>query len=248
MVLKLINLLMFALMVTMNYLANALPINNKTTGQLSAQYDNLFVPAGITFSIWGVIYLFLLAWVILQFRASNRALIQSLGWAFALSCLLNALWIVLWHYEHVFFSVVIMLALLATLIFINYQLISHRNTFSKAAFGIYLGWICIAAIANITALLVKINWGAWGISHQTWTIIMIISGLLITVLAMIRLGNPFMGIAVLWAFTGIVIKRTGGDFPAIVSVAYIAIAAIFLATVYAFIHSGIFSYLHNPDK
>ena len=54
---KYLNIVLFAGMIVMNYLANALPLNNKTTGELSDSFPNLFVPAGITFSIWGIIYL-----------------------------------------------------------------------------------------------------------------------------------------------------------------------------------------------
>ncbi len=50
---KYINVVLFAGMLVMNYLANALPLNNKTTGELSDSFPNLFVPAGLTFSIWG---------------------------------------------------------------------------------------------------------------------------------------------------------------------------------------------------
>lgn len=109
---KYVNLVLFMAMIVMNYLANALPLNGKTTGELSAQYPNLFVPAGITFSIWGVIYLLLGAFVILQFRHKNKSLAKTVGWAFAISCLLNSFWIVAWHYEYLLLSVGIMFGLL----------------------------------------------------------------------------------------------------------------------------------------
>ena len=54
-------------MITINALANILPINNMTTGDISDKYGNLFAPAGITFSIWGLIYLLLAAYVVYQF-------------------------------------------------------------------------------------------------------------------------------------------------------------------------------------
>lgn len=209
MYLKMINLIMFVVMILMNYLANALPLGGRTTGELSAQYPNLFVPAGITFSIWGVIYLLLLGFILLQFRGSYKPLIQAIGWAFAISSLLNAAWIVAWHYERVFISVVIMLGLLVSLIYINAILQKEAPVFFKLAFGIYLGWICIATIANITALLVDVNWAGWGITDQTWTIILIGLGTLITAAALIRLNNPFLALAVIWAFIGIIIRQQG---------------------------------------
>ncbi len=230
---KIINLFFFFVMVVMNYLANALPLNNKTTGALSAQYPNLFVPAGITFSIWAVIYLMLGIFVVLQFRTQHKALITSVGWAFALSCLLNALWIIVWHYEKISLSVLVMLGLLAVLVFINLQLRNQSPGLIKAAFGIYLGWICIAAIANITAFLVNFNWSGWGFSDQSWAMVMIIAGFIITALVVYGLRNPFVGLAVIWAFAGIVINRHT-DYMAIATTAATAAIAMAAVTVYTF--------------
>ncbi len=225
---KLINVAAFAIMVLMNYLANALPLGGKTTGELSAQYPNLFVPAGITFSIWGIIYLMLLGFCVFQFMAHNRAMVNTLGWLFAISCILNALWIVAWHHEKLFLSVIIMLLLLATLTMINYRLVPFSESISKAAFGVYLGWICIATIANITALLVAINWQGGGISDEAWAIIMVLAGTFITLLVLSNYRNPFTGIAVIWALTGIMIARWPGNQPILIAAAasILAIAII----------------------
>lgn len=230
---KFINLLFFMLMVIMNYLANALPLGGKTTGALSAQYPNLFVPAGITFSIWGVIYLLLGIFVILQFREQQRPLVEVIGWAFVLSCLFNALWIVAWHNESLVLSFLIMLGLLATLVYINIQLKALPFGIIRAAFGIYLGWICIATIANLTALLVQYNWGGWGLADSTWAMAMILAGLLVTSYALYAVKNPFLGLAVIWAFAGIVINRQD-DYPAIAATAWVAIGLMTLVTIWGF--------------
>ena len=227
---KIINLIMFGLMVVMNYLANALPINDKTTGELSAQYPNLFVPAGITFSIWGVIYLMLLIFCFIQFRSENKPIVEAIGWAFAISCFLNALWIIAWHYEMLPLSLIIMLGLLAALVYINIQLRNEPIGITKAAFGIYLGWICIATIANVTALLVNYNWGGTGV---TWAITMIFIGLVITALTLYRLNNPLLGLAVIWAFIGIIINRQD-DYPSIAISALVAIIIMSVVTVWTF--------------
>ncbi len=202
-----LNIIFFAGMIVMNYLANALPLNNKTTGQLSDAYPNLFVPAGITFSIWGIIYLLLAIYCAAQFSYRLRSISESIGWLFAISCVLNGLWIVAWHYEKLPLSLLIMAGLLITLIVINNLIKDLPFGLTKAAFGIYLGWICIATIANVTALLVKFNWNGAGVSQEWWTIIMIASGTLIASLAIYKFSNPFIGLAVIWAFTGIIIRH-----------------------------------------
>lgn len=220
--LQILNWVFFIIMVATNYLANALPINGKNTGQLSEQYPNLFVPAGITFSIWGIIYLLLLIFCVQQSKnffsqtpdPSTNALVDKIGLRFTGSCILNSLWILFWHYENLFFSVVIMLALLIILIdivrkmsFLSENAKIQIPMVAKAAFGVYLGWICIATIANITAVLVFFGWNAFGLSEVFWTCLMVIIGAIIVSWTLNKLNNIFIGAAVLWAFSGIVIKR-----------------------------------------
>lgn len=220
--LQILNWAFFMLMVFTNYLANALPINGKNTGQLSDQYPNLFVPAGITFSIWGIIYLLLLIFCVKQSKnlfsqspdPSTNALVDKIGLRFIVSCILNSLWILFWHYEHLFFSVIIMLSLLITLIdivrrinFLTKNAEIKIPIVAKAAFGVYLGWICIATIANITAVLVFFGWNGFGQSEVFWACLMVIVGAIIVSWTLNKLNNIFIGAAVIWAFTGIIIKR-----------------------------------------
>jgi len=228
-----INILFFAVMIVMNYLANALPINGKTTGELSGSLPNLFVPAGLTFSIWGVIYLLLLVFCVIQFNSANQVVISRISWLFAASCILNALWIVAWHYGRLPLSVIIMLGLLVSLIWINIVVKDLPLGLIKAAFGVYLGWICIATIANVTGLLVANNWNGFGISEETWTVLMIITGALITVVALWRFDNPFIGLSVVWAFAGIMIKRQV-DYHSIFIVAAIALVLVAVIIMLAF--------------
>lgn len=231
---KYINIVLFAGMLVMNYLANALPLNNKTTGELSDSFPNLFVPTGLTFSIWGIIYLLLAAYCVVQFTGSNKEAVSDISWLFAISCILNALWIVFWHYGRLPLSVIVMLGLFVTLIGINISIRELPFGIIKAAFGIYLGWICIATIANITALLVNANWNGFNIPQETWTVIMIIIGMILIGLTIYRLKNPFTGLAVIWAFIGIAIKRQD-DFKLIFITAIIAIALVAMVTLWGFL-------------
>lgn len=230
---KYFNLIFFAAMIVMNILANALPLNHKTTGQLSDALPNLFVPAGLTFSIWGVIYLLATIFCIIQFKASRREVVSVVGWLFSLSCILNALWIVAWHYQKLPLSLLIMAGLLIILILININISYLPFDLIKATFGIYLGWICIATIANVTALLVHYNWNGSGISQATWTIIMIAAGVIIVSLTMLKLKNPFIGLSVMWAFLGIYFKRQT-DYRSIAITALIALTLVFIVMMFGF--------------
>ena len=235
---KYLNIIFFAGMIVMNYLANALPLNNRTTGQLSDSLPNLFVPAGVTFSIWGVIYLLLAAYTVVQFTAKDQVVVGNIGWLFAISCILNALWIVTWHYQRLPLSLLVMAGLLITLIYINIQIRDLSFGIIKASFGIYLGWICIATIANVTALLVHYSWNGFGISEVAWAIIMISIGTLIVSITLYRLQNPFIGLSVIWAFIGIFLKRQG-DYRAIAVTAIIALIIVTAITLLGFFRKRI---------
>lgn len=233
-----LNLLLFAGMIVMNYLANALPLNGKTTGQLSDMYPNLFVPAGITFSIWGVIYMLLLGYCILQFTGSNQVAVSSISILFAGTCILNGLWIVAWHYQKLPLSLLIMLGLLVLLIMINIRISNLNHGLIKAAFGVYLGWICIATIANVTTLLVNYDWNRFGIPDEIWTVIMIGAGTLIVSLSIYNIRNPYMGLAVIWAFAGIIIKRQA-DYRSIVLTAAAAMTILAAVTALGFFRKAV---------
>jgi len=103
----------------------------------------------------------------------------------------------------------------------------------KASFGIYLGWISIAAIANITALLVHYKWSGFGLSEETWTIIMILAGAGIAALALYQFRNPFIGLSVIWAFAGIILKRQH-DYHLIVLASVIALSFVVIFVVWGF--------------
>lgn len=221
--LQVLNFVFFIIMVALNGLANGLPINGKTTGELSNKYPNLFVPAGITFSIWGVIYSLLLCFCIYQFKSflskkpePHLALIlNAIGFLFIINASLNALWIISWHYEILPLSLVIMIGILISLVKINLHLRAVQpyitgwvRFFVKGSFGAYLGWICIATIANVTAILVANGILLEGISGQSWASIMILTGTFIAFLLTIKLRNSYLALAVIWALVGIIIART----------------------------------------
>lgn len=233
--------IIFAGMIVANALANALPINGLTTGELSAFYPNLFVPAGLTFSIWGLIYSLLLIYVIYSLLISLKGEVSGIitlksQIAFALTCLFNISWIFMWHYKLIVWAEVLMLALLISLIWLFAETRElclkgwKKCFFIKIPAQVYLGWITVATIANTTALLVAKNWGAWGISENTWTITMILIGAAVTVIMLWRHQSVAYALVVIWAYIGILIKRTSSD-PVYMDILFTAALAIGLITV-----------------
>ncbi|MDN4524388.1 tryptophan-rich sensory protein [Fictibacillus fluitans] len=200
-----------ALVLAVNYLANALPLNGKTTGQLSDQYNVLYTPAGYVFSIWGLIYTLLSVWVIYQLFPKNcdKPVFRRIGYWFVLNCLFNSAWIFAWHYEQVGLSLLIMFGLLSTLIVIYKKITETKETsaFIRIPFSIYIGWVSVATIVNTGVFLVSHNWNGWGLSHVTWTVIMLIVGTVLAFYFTSKNKDIFYSLVFVWAFIGIAIKR-----------------------------------------
>ncbi|MDD5288832.1 MAG: hypothetical protein PHY28_06975 [Dehalococcoidales bacterium] len=223
--LAIINLLGFLGTIVINGLANALPINGKTTGELSDMYPNLFVPAGLTFSIWGLIYLLLAVFtfyslIVASKKDTETPFLNKIGVLFFVSCIANIGWILAWHYEIVLLSVVMMLLLLGCLLAIYLRLDTGKAGTAKKEqylvhlpFSVYLGWITIATIANITALLVDINWNRFGLSEQFWTVTVILIGIVIALSILVRRQDIFYCLVVDWALLGILLTRLADPVP-----------------------------------
>ncbi len=167
------NIFTFILMLAVNFLATSLPLNNLTTKEISDSFNIFFVPAGYVFSIWGLIYLGLIGFVVFQSLPANREneYIAKIGPWFAISNMANAFWLVSFHYQQFALALAFMLALLLSLITIFLRLDIGKTKVTKAEnwlvnvpFSIYLGWITVAAIANATQLLYFLNWNGFGIA------------------------------------------------------------------------------------
>ncbi len=210
----------FLLMIAANALANILPINGQTTGDVSNAYRNLFAPAALTFSIWGVIYILLTGYTLFHlgfFRSKVTDMdiesLEKIGIYFSVSSLANTAWIFSWHYHQILLSLIWMLVILVCLIKINLvikkmSLTTKEKFFVKIPFRVYFGWITVATIANITTFLVSIQWNGWGLSELIWTIVVLAAGLIIGSLTMLKFRDLAYGLVLLWAYFGIWVKHT----------------------------------------
>lgn len=238
-----LNFIGFIGTIVVNALANILPINGNTTGDLSDKYPNLFVPAGFTFSIWAVIYVLLGIFAIyhlilaLKKNITNSPYIERIGLLFFISCLANIGWIFAWHYEILPLSLSMMLILLGCLIAIYLRLNIGKSETTKTEkhvahipFSVYLGWITVATIANVTALLVDMNWGALGLSDQFWAVAVITVALVITILIIELRRDVFYSLVVDWALFGILMKRLAADTPGGENVVLLSIVGMVVIT------------------
>ncbi len=218
----------------MNGAANAIPLNGRETGAISDSFNVLFVPAAYVFAIWGVIYVGLLAFTIYHSLPSQRTnpRLQKIGWWVAVSSLANGAWIYFWHFGQYTITLLIMLALLVTLLFIYLLLNIGKVRFSNLEkwlvsipFSTYLGWITVATIANATALFSYWGWDGGFLSAQSWTLVLLAAGVIIAALMAFTRSDIAYLLVLAWAFAGISVRWAD---MAVLNVAGYAAAALVL--------------------
>ena len=231
--------IVIALIITIavNVLSNALPFNGLSAPEIADSFDVYFVPAGYVFSIWSVIYLGLIAYAVFQLLPAQHEnpRLRKTGWWFILSCAANSIWLFLWHYAYFALSVVAMLTILISLIAIYQRLgIGQQNVpagerwLVHLTFSVYLGWITVATIANITAFLDFINWNGFGIAPEIWTVLMLLVAIAVAGLMAYSRQDIAYLLVLIWAFIGIGVEQS--DTSQVANAAYLsaAIVAIFV--------------------
>ena len=246
---KIITSITYLLMVITNTLANILPINRVNTGQVSDSYPNLFAPSGLTFSIWGLIYVLLAIYTLYQiglFQGDKRTvkfeLLSKINILFSISSIANVFWIFSWHYFMIPFSMLLIVFILICLIRINQltsreQLTSKEKIFIRLPFSVYFGWITVATIANATTLLVHFGWKGFGISESIWAVLVIIIGMLIGSVTLFKNRDIAYGLVLIWAYLGIYIKHSSASgfsnqYPAVMYTVIACIAIFIITMVY----------------
>jgi len=228
-----------------NGLANALPLNGLNTGQISDRFNVYFVPAGYVFSIWGLIYIGLVAYTVFQALPAQREnpRLRATGWWVALGGLANSVWIFLWHFEHFPLTLVAMLVLLASLIVTYLRLGTNRTPASAAEtwlarvpFSVYLGWITVATVANVSDVLDYWKWDGFGIAPTVWMGIILAAVLAIVIAVNFTRLDLAYTLVILWALAGITVKQAGVN--AVVISTWITFALVALSLVAAYFLRG----------
>ena len=218
---------------TVNVLANALPINGQQTGEISDRFPVFFVPAGYVFSIWLVIYIGLVAYTVFQVLPAQRAnpRLRAIGWWYVLSGVANSAWIFLWHYNLFVWSVVVMLALLASLAVIYLRLAPARRQVGRAewwttnlTFSVYLGWITVATVANVTAALYYVGWNGGFLPPEWWAAAMMIVATALGFILLWRYRDIAYALVLVWAIAGIGVKQSAA--PLVAGSAWVLVAVL----------------------
>lgn len=233
--LQISNIVALIVTIVMNALSNALPFNNLSTGEISGRFPTRFTPAGYVFSIWGLIYLGLIVFVIYQALPAQRdnPRLRALGYSFVLSCVFNIAWLFAWHYLAISLSPFILIALLLTLMVIYRRLRigEERLPLGEAAalhwpFQIYLGWASVAVVANISIALYNLGWQA---NAELWASVAIVVASAIGLTMLWRKADKLFSGVLLWAFIGIAVAQS--DAPLVVTVALVAALVLVVAVV-----------------
>lgn len=236
--LKYANILIFIIMVIINGLAGSTEvIGGKSTAAVSNANFSLVTPAGYVFAIWGVIYLLLGIFVVYQALPGQKGkdYQDKIGWLFVISSIVNIAWLFVWQFEYLLISVLLMFALLATLIAIYLRLDvgkSKADLREKLAvhlpFSVYLGWITVATIANVAAMLVSYNWDGFGISPSIWAVVMVVVALVITLLMLATRKDIAYALVIVWALIGIALNHTEDQTVVLAAEAAAALVAVAL--------------------
>ncbi|CAM4130812.1 TspO/MBR family protein [Saccharibacillus endophyticus] len=242
---KWLNAILFIAVIVVNALATTLPLAGRDTREISDMYKNLLTPAGFAFSIWSVIYVLLLGFIIYAFVAERkgRASAAAPGPLFAVTCVLNMAWLFCWHYLLVELSVVVMLLFLVTLILIylrtrldNERLEVLDILFVKVPFSMYLGWISVATIVNISALFAKHDFGTFGLGDAGWAIVMVIVAALLAFAIGFRFRDGVYPLVFAWALYAISVEQSDAS-QAVSTAALVTSIVVALFAIWMFVRS-----------
>ena len=230
---QVLNVAAYALVITINALANALPINGITSGAVSDRYPTFVTPAGYVFTIWGVIYAllaFFVGWQALPVQRDDRRM-QRLGLAFAASCACNAAWLFAWHHLQIELAWALIVALLVTLIACYERLrgpVGSRVEWLavRLPFSIYLGWVTVATIAN-TAIVAVDGGIDGGAAAPLWGALALAAASAVGLLMLARRGDVAFALVLVWAFAGIAVAQAdrSGVIPVVAGTAAVLLTA-----------------------
>ncbi|AQG81330.1 tryptophan-rich sensory protein [Spirosoma montaniterrae] len=225
-------------MIVMNYLSNTGAFGGKTNGEISDKYHTLITPAGYAFSIWGLIFLGLLAFAIYQALPSQRTnpRFRAIGWLVVINTLGNAIWSPLFNNELIGVALLVILVMLVTVAIIEHRLLARRGFarprvpvvapdldatlpesaappaetwFARIPFSIYFGWLTVATILNVAVFLKATNFDLGSLSESTWASAVLVVGLVIGAVVFNRFRSVAYILVFTWAYVAIAREQAG---------------------------------------
>lgn len=238
-----VNLVGLVAVVAINILANTIPFNGQTTGDVVRDNPAWFQPAGWTFAVWSLIYVLLAVFVVYGFLPVGRRepWLPVVGAAFLVANIANIAWILLWHWEQWTLTVVALGVLLAVLAVIYWALRRGRGRLGQpptaerlmvwTPFSVYFGWVTVAFLANISVWLDREGGDFFGMGGRWAAVSMIGIALVASALLILWWRDPTYAVVIGWGLLGIVAEQWDRSklvaFAAIVAVVLVAALAVF---------------------
>ena len=259
--LAIFNALSLTVHIALAYYTQFKKFNSFTVSEISSNYETIFTPAGFTFAIWGIIYtalgIFCLYHLFTAFKKDSthdaNVDIHRIGLFFTLVNLASAAWLLAWTNNKISISVGLIFLQLICLVIIhtrlrlyNRQSTAARKIFTQIPLSIYLGWICIATIANNSSWLTGIGWDGWGLSQTQWALVMVSIAVILAILMIIIRHNIYFSLVIAWALFGIISKleiKNEAAYDTVINTAWLGFGVIIVS---ALVH--IFNNRHQNKK
>jgi len=221
--LAVLNFIFFVIAFAVANLSQLKIFGGVTNADISNKYETVFTPAGITFAIWGVIYLSLFGFTIYHLikafkdheqSEANQALLK-IGNLFIINNMATTFWVFAFAYEYLLLSMILIIIQLITLLMISIKLnifdihkTFYNKLFTQFPLSIYFSWLCVATIANVSVYLISIGFkGINNLGEAEFAIVMIFIAILVSLFITSVKKNPFFALVTIWALYGIQLKR-----------------------------------------
>lgn len=224
-----------------NYLANALPLNDISTGDVTNQFLIPFQPAGWVFgTIWPFIYLLLGVYVVASFLPATRHHVRmsAVGPWLLVANIANIVWLFSWHWTRLLIGLLLLIVLVASLFMIHQAVrqpaddqprTTAQRLISWVPFSVYIAWACVATLANVQILMDEWNVLSSGLSSTGWTVVFILIGLLIAIGVSMRWHDAAVPLVIAYAYIGIAARQWDNER----AIVWTAIAAAAIAIMFA---------------
>lgn len=212
------NLLLIVVIIGWNYFTTSLPLNDTTMAELSEKYSTLINPAPYAFSIWGLIYLGLIGFAIFQITPAGRRYeaIDKFSPALWINLFFNGIWLAFFHYELIWSSLIAMLGVLISLVYINLSINKEEKAVPRWVgwvFQVYFGWISIATIVNFASCFATLNSSVFmAFSEQFWFFTLISIAVILTFYVLQKFRGFLYSLTIVWALVAISVSHSDGDY------------------------------------
>lgn len=223
----------FAITIACNAAFELMRLGGTTVAEVSSQVFAWFSPAPYAFFIWGIIYAAVAAWLVrFTYDAPRRSQLFSFeGLMFTASCVLNVLWLALFHYGQIAMSLVVIAALWVT---VGTLYLTARRTASSAMewvpFSVYAAWLTVATVVNAVNLATRLTDGGFALLNGA-SVVLLTAGVLAIAYAVRRvLEDPIFPLVALWAVVAVGVHVMAVS--SILAVAVYVLAAVGALVIY----------------